>query len=168
MPDGFLFGNDTAKINIKKRLLNEFNLHLIVRLPSSVFAPYTSITTNILFFEKVPQGTQRTWFYRLDMPSGYKHFSKTKPMKLEHFDEFFEWNKDRREIVIDNFPKAKCYSNAQLADEFAYNLDLCGYPHEEEEILAPNELIQRYEEERASLNTQIDSILEQIKASIGG
>ena len=52
LPDGFLFGTDGAKLAIKKKLLQEFNLHTIVRMPGSVFAPYTSITTNILFFEK--------------------------------------------------------------------------------------------------------------------
>ena len=92
LPDGFLFGNDGAKLAIKQKLLREFNLHTIVRMPGSVFAPYTSITTNILFFEKNSDsngnggGTKEVWFYRLDMPEGYKHFSKTKPMKREHFE----------------------------------------------------------------------------------
>lgn len=85
LPDGFLFGTDNAKVNIKKKLLSEFNLHTVIRMPGSVFAPYTSITTNILFFDRTDP-TKETWFYRLDMPEGYKHFSKTKPMKLEHFD----------------------------------------------------------------------------------
>lgn len=85
LPDGFLFGTDNAKVNIKKKLLSEFNLHTVIRMPSSVFAPYTSITTNILFFNN-DGATKETWFYRLDMPEGYKHFSKTKPMKLEHFE----------------------------------------------------------------------------------
>lgn len=84
LPDGFLFGTDNAKVNIKKKLLGEFDLHTVIRLPGSVFAPYTSITTNILFFDRT-HPTEETWFYRLDMPEGYKHFSKTKPMKAEHF-----------------------------------------------------------------------------------
>ena len=95
LPDGFLFGTDNAKINIKKKLLNEFNLHTIIRLPSSVFSPYTPITTNILFFEKT-HGTEETWFYRLDMPESYKHFSKTKPMKPEHFQPVLDWWNNRR------------------------------------------------------------------------
>lgn len=85
LPDGFLFGTDNAKVAIKKKLLSEFNLHTIIRMPNSVFSPYTPITTNILFFERTKPTTE-TWFYRLDIPDGYKHFSKTKPMKLEHFD----------------------------------------------------------------------------------
>lgn len=82
LPDGFLFGTDNAKVNLKKKLLNEFNLHTVIRMPGSVFSPYTSITTNILFFDNT-HPTEETWFYRLDMPEGYKHFSKTKPMKVD-------------------------------------------------------------------------------------
>lgn len=106
LPDGFLFGTDNAKINIKKKLLSEFNLHTVVRMPGSVFAPYTSITTNILFFDRTGP-TEETWFYRLDMPEGYKHFSKTKPMKLEHFAPVVEWWNDRKELTVDGFDKAK-------------------------------------------------------------
>lgn len=167
LPDGFLFGTDNAKVNIKKKLLKEFNLHTVVRMPSSVFSPYTSITTNILFFDRTHPTTE-TWFYRLDMPEGYKHFSKTKPMKLEHFAPVIEWWNDRKEITVDGFDKAKKYTAEQLANDFGYNLDLCGYPHEEEEILAPMDLIQRYEEKRASLNAEIDNVLAEITALLGG
>ena len=167
LPDGFLFGTDNAKVAIKKKLLSEFNLHTIIRLPSSVFSPYTSITTNILFFDRTGSTTE-TWYYRLDMPEGYKHFSKTKPMKLEHFDPVIEWWNNRQEIIIDGFDKAKKYTVKQLTDDFGYNLDLCGYPHEEEEILDPMDLIQRYEEKRASLNAEIDRVLAEITALLGG
>ncbi|NLD88173.1 MAG: SAM-dependent DNA methyltransferase, partial [Clostridiales bacterium] len=167
LPDGFLFGLDNAKVNIKKKLLKEFNLHTIIRLPGSVFSPYTSITTNILFFDKTKQ-TECTWFYRLDMPEGYKHFSKTKPMKLSHFDVVKEWWNDRKEISVDGNDKAKCYSYEQLTEELGYNLDLCGSPHEEEEILAPLDLIHRYEEQRASLNAKIDRVLAEITKLLGG
>lgn len=160
LPDGFLFGTDNAKISIKKKLLKEFNLHTIIRMPNSVFAPYTSITTNILFFDhKGP--TKETWFYRLDMPEGYKHFSKTKPMKLEHFQPVKEWWNDRQEITIDGFDKSKCYMAEQLI-ETNYNLDLCGYPHIEEEILDPHDLILQYQEKRAGLNATIDTVLDKI------
>ena len=161
LPDGFLFGTDNAKVNIKKKLLREFNLHTIIRLPGSVFSPYTSITTNILFFDNT-QPTEETWFYRLDMPEGYKHFSKTKPMKLEHFQPVLDWWNDRQEITEDGFDKAKKFTVQQLTEELSYNLDQCGYPHEEEEILAPMDLIHRYEEQRASLNAEIDRVLADI------
>lgn len=165
LPDGFLFGTDNAKVAIKKKLLKEFNLHTVIRMPHSVFAPYTTITTNILFFDNT-HPTEETWFYRLDMPDGYKNFSKTKPMKLEHFDPAIEWWDNRQEITIDGFDKAKKYTVKELEDK-NYNIDLCGYPHEEEEILPPKELIQQYQEKRASYNADIDRILSQITDILG-
>lgn len=167
LPDGFLFGTDNAKINIKNKLLTQFNLHTVIRMPGSVFAPYTSITTNILFFDNT-HPTEETWFYRLDMPEGYKHFSKTKPMKLEHFAPVIDWWDNRAEIAEDGFDKAKKYTAKQLIEDFNYNLDLCGYPHEEEEILDPMDLIQRYQEERASLNAEIDRVLADITKLLRG
>lgn len=165
LPDGFLFGTDNAKAAIKKKLFSEFNVHTIIRMPHSVFSPYTSITTNILFFEHTGS-TKETWFYRLDMPEGYKNFSKTKPMKLEHFNPVMEWWDNRQEISVDGFDKAKKYSAQEIADR-TYNIDLCGYPHEEEEILPPKELIQQYQEKRASLNADIDRILAKITEILG-
>ena len=167
LPDGFLFGTDNAKINIKNKLLTQFNLHTVIRMPGSVFAPYTSITTNILFFDNT-HPTEETWFYRIDMPEGYKHFSKTKPMKLEHFAPVIDWWNNRTEINIDGFDKAKKYTAKQLIEDFNYNLDLCSYPHEEEEILDPMDLIQRYQEERASLNAKIDRVLADITKILRG
>ena len=165
LPDGFLFGTDNAKVAIKTKLFSEFNVHTIIRMPGSVFSPYTSITTNILFFDHTGP-TEETWFYRLDMPEGYKHFSKTKAMKLEHFAPAVEWWHNRKEIQIDGFDKAKKYSVQEIKDR-NYNIDLCGYPHEEEEILPPKELIQQYQEKRASLNADIDRILAQITEILG-
>ena len=167
LPDGFLFGTDNAKINIKKKLLSEFNLHTIVRLPGSVFSPYTPITTNILFFDRTGP-TKETWFYRLDMPEGRKHFSKNKPMEMEHFAPAIEWWNDRRALNVDSFDKARCFTAQELAGELGYNLDQCGYPYEEEEILPPKDLFQRYQEERASLNAEIDRVLTEITEKLGG
>ena len=166
LPDGFLFGTDNAKVNIKKKLLEEFNLHTVVRMPHSVFAPYTSITTNILFFDKT-HPTEETWFYRLDMPEGYKNFSKTKPMRLEHFQPALDWWNNRTEIEEDGFTKAKRYTVEEIVAN-GYNIDLCGYPHEEEEILDPMDLINQYQEKRASLNAEIDHVLEKITSLLGG
>lgn len=165
LPDGFLFGTDNAKVAIKKKLLDEFNLHTIIRMPHSVFSPYTPITTNILFFDKTGE-TKETWFYRLDMPKGYKNFSKTKPIKLEHFEPAINWWNNREEITINGFDKSRKYNKAEL-EEKNYNLDLCGYPHEEEEILPPKDLIKEYQEKRKNLNAEIDSILEQISEILG-
>ena len=166
IPDGFLFGTDNAKYNIKKKLFSEFNVHTVVRMPHSVFAPYTSIRTNILFFDNT-EPTKETWFYRVDMPEGYKNFSKTRPMKLEHFNEALNWWENREEIEVDGFPKAKKYTVEEIAAK-NYNIDLCGFPHEEEAILEPMDLILEYQERRASLNTEIDHVLEKITSMLGG
>lgn len=165
IPDGFLFGTDNAKTAIKAKMLSEFNLHTVIRMPRSVFAPYTPITTNILFFDNTCP-TQETWFYRMDMPEGYKNFSKTKPIDLTHFAPVIEWWKNRQEIVIDDFPKAKKYSVDELKEK-GYNIDLCGYPHEEEEILEPKELINNYREKRASLDADMNRVLNDILSLLG-
>lgn len=165
IPDGFLFGQDAAKVEIKRRLLEEMNLHTIVRMPQSVFAPYTSITTNILFFNNT-RPSEGVWFYRMDMPEGYKHFSKTKPIRLEHFDNVKAWWDDRHEIIENGNPKAKFYTVNELRSS-SFNLDLCGYPHEEEEILPPDDLIRNYKEERARLDAEIDQKLMQICEILG-
>ena len=164
LPDGFLFGTDNAKVAIKEKLFNEFNLHTVIRLPHSVFAPYTSIPTNILFFDKT-EPTKETWFYRMDRPKGYKNFSKTKPIKLEHLDPVSSWWENREEINIDGFDKAKKYT-AEEIKALGYNLDLCGFPNVEEEILEPSELINNYKIKRESLNAEINNILAEIEAML--
>lgn len=167
LPDGFLFGDDTPKLNLKKRLLNECDLHLILRLPSGVFAPYTSIATNVLFFNKSAQGTNFTQFYRLDMPENIKSFSKTKPMQSEHFDDFRAWDKSGRATLSDekgNF-KAKKFSKEELESR-NYNFDLCGFVSAQEEILSPNALIEQIKSERTRLNHTLDSLMRQIQGII--
>ena len=101
------------------------------------------------------------------MPEGYKNFSKTKPMKLEHFSEPLAWWENREEIEVDGFPKAKKYTVTEL-ETLGYNFDQCCFPHAEEEILEPMDLIHQYQEKRASLNTEIDHVLEQITFMLGG
>lgn len=165
LPDGFMFGVDGAKRAIKEKLIKEFNLHTIIRLPNSVFAPYTSITTNILFFDKT-KPTKNVWFYRVDMPEGYKNFSKTKPIKLEHLQSAMEWSDNRDVIEEETGFKANKYSVQQIIDG-NYNLDLCGYQHEEEIILEPHDLIINYQNKRASLNNEIDDILKEIEKALG-
>lgn len=167
VPDGFLFGLDNAKVAIKTKLLTEYNLHTVIRLPGSVFSPYTSITTNILFFDnKTPLG--ETWYYRVDMPSDRKHFSKTKPMELRHFEDCIAWWKDRKEIELEDGPKAKKYSTDYLLNEQGCDIDLCGYPHEEEEVLDPLDTIRNYQEKRTTLNAEIDKVLAELEALLPG
>lgn len=173
IPDGFLFGADNAKLAIRAKLLKDFNLHTIIRLPGSIFAPYTSIATNIIFFnneraEGAPEeyNTKETWFYRLDMPEGYKHFSKTKSMKLEHTAPITEWWNDRKEIVADNDEKSRCFSVEELIASDC-NFDRCKFPKEEEEVLPPKELLEDYYKKRKALEHQIDKTLEEIQDILG-
>ena len=158
LPDGFLFGTG-VKAAIKKKLLEENNLHTIVRLPKDVFAPYTNINTNLLFFTK-GKPTQGVWFYRLEMPQGYKHFSKTKPMLYEHFAPVRAWWNNRRESDVSQYVPVEDIVAVE------YNLDFCGFPHETEEILPPDEFIAQYRNEKAILTERIESILEKIQTAL--
>lgn len=161
LPDGFLTGEDNAKIAIKTKLLNEFNLHTVIRMPESVFAPYTSINTNLLFFNN-DGPTKTTWFYRFDMPEGYKHFSKTKPIDLRHFKELKEWWNHRTTIEKDGIFKAKEYSKDEMIDVYKLNLNLCGFPHDDEDILEPKKLLDDYNEKKTKLTNNILSCLKSV------
>jgi type I restriction enzyme M protein len=89
LPDGFLFG-EGVKTTLKRELLEEFNLHTIVRLPKGVFSPYTSINTNILFFEK-GEPTKEVWFFEHPYPEGYKSYSRSKPLTIQEFEREKKW-----------------------------------------------------------------------------
>lgn len=174
VPDGFLFGTDGAKLAIKTKMLKDFNLHTVIRLPGSIFSPYTSIATNILFFdnekaEDAPEGysTKGTWFYRLDMPEGYKHFSKTKSMKLEHCNPIKEWWNDRKEIIIDDENEKSKYFSVEELITGDCNFDLCKFPKDEEEILPPAELLADYYKKRKALDHEIDKTLAEIQRILG-
>lgn len=174
VPDGFLFGTDGAKLAIKTKMLKDFDLHTIIRLPGSIFSPYTSIATNILFFdneraEDAPEGysTKGTWFYRLDMPEGYKHFSKTKSMKLEHCNPIKEWWNDRKEIIIDDGNEKSRYFSVEELIANDCNFDLCKFPKDEEEILPPAELLADYYKKRKALDHEIDKTLAEIQRILG-
>ncbi len=95
VPNGTLFG-DGVCARIKEELLKEFNLHTIVRLPNGVFSPYTSISTNILFFDRTGP-TKELWFYEHLLPEGKKNYTKTKPIQFEEFVPCLEWWKKREE-----------------------------------------------------------------------
>jgi type I restriction enzyme M protein len=89
LPDGSLFG-EGVKTRLKERLLEECNLHTIVRLPNSVFRPYASIGTNLLFFEK-GEPTKEVWYYEHQVPDGQKAYSMTRPIRLEHLQACMDW-----------------------------------------------------------------------------
>ena len=95
VPNGTLFG-DGVCARIKKELLEEFNLHTIVRLPNGVFAPYTSIPTNILFFDR-SRPTSEVWYYEHPLPEGRKNYTKTLSLQYEEFQPCLDWWKNREE-----------------------------------------------------------------------
>ena len=172
--DGFLFSvDDSAKVNLKRKLLNEFNLHTVIRLPGNVFAPYTDIPTNLLFFDKTGP-TKQTWFYRLDMPEGMKHFSKTKPMELKHFDPVISWWDNRTEIkdpisndsLVETW-KSQCVSAETIAEN-GYALSYCNFPNNERIVLTPDELLADYLSKRESLNNQLDKATEELHGHLNG
>lgn len=174
IPDGFLFATDGASVEVKKILVQNFNLHTIIRLPQSIFAPYTSIATNILFFDNkkadgAPKGfaTKETWVYRIDMPDGVKHFSKTKPVRSDLFNDANLWWDSRREIIIEpgKDEKSRCYPVEQLRS-LNYNLDLCKYPKQEEVIIPLNEFKQHFDQnvmqQLQTINQDLDEIFKVI------
>jgi len=95
VPNGTLFG-DGVCARIKEQLLTEFNLHTIVRLPNGVFAPYTSIPSNLLFFDRSGP-TEAVWYYEQPLPTGRKNYTKTAPMQFEEFADCLAWWDNREE-----------------------------------------------------------------------
>ena len=121
VPNGVLFDSGVGG-KIKKRLLSEFNLHTVVRLPNGVFSPYTLIPTNILFFE-AGGPTSDLWFYELPLPSGRKNYTKTKPLRHEEFEECEAWWGGRERAGRTASGCAWQTSAAEVAAD-GYNLDL--------------------------------------------
>lgn len=174
VPDGFLFGVDGAKLAIKQHMLRNFNVHTIIRLPGSIFSPYTSIATNIIFFnneraEDAPEeyATRCTWFYRMDMPEGYKHFSKTRPMLLEHCQPIIDWWNNRKEIILDEGNEKARYFTVEELMANDCNFDLCKFPKDDEEILPPAELLADYYKKRKALDHEIDKTIAEIERILG-
>jgi type I restriction enzyme M protein len=95
VPNGTLFG-DGLCAKVKEKLLTEFNLHTIIRLPNGVFAPYTNIPTNLLFFD-ASGSTEDIWYYELTLSDGRKNYSKTKPIQDDEFNECLAWWQNREE-----------------------------------------------------------------------
>lgn len=142
LPDGFLFG-EGVKTTLKRELLEEFNLHTIVRLPKGVFAPYTSINTNILFFEKGGP-TKDLWFFEHPYPEGYKSYSRSKPLTIAEFDREKAWWGGPQRKGRKTTEHAWKISAKDLAAR-NYNLD-CKNPHEVVvELGDPDELMAEYQ-----------------------
>lgn len=172
LPDGTLFG-EGVKTKIKEKLLTKCNLHTIVRLPNSVFAPYTSIKTNILFFEKGTP-TQNIWYYEVPLPEGVKAFNKTKPMKLEQFDDCAEWwgeGETHQEKQHRNNRQAGQQAWQVSIDEIIarnYNLDIKN-PHQEEQVSHdPDELLVSYAQQQGDIQQLRSQLKDILAAALAG
>lgn len=135
VPNGTLFGDGVAA-RIKEELLKEFNLHTIMRLPDGVFAPYTNIPTNLLFFDRSGP-TKEVWYYELTLPEGRKQYTKTKPLQFEEFADCLAWWNDRTEGERSwNVPAKQIAKNG-------YNLDIKN-PNGKKDLaqLPPEELVE--------------------------
>lgn len=159
LPDNFLFGNENSQKALKAKLLSECNLHTIVKLPAGVFAPYTSITTNILFFDKT-EPTKEVWYYDIPLPEGYRSFSKTKPFKSIHLDGVREWWNNREKEDLNSY---KVTIDEVVEKE--YNLDFKN----------PNKLVEEKEYTLDELLTTLDiksknivSLVDKIRQALEG
>jgi len=163
LPDGFLFG-EGMKTRLKQELLEKCNLHTIVRLPNGVFAPYTGIKTNILFFTKKPESeqpaTKHIWYYEHPYPDGITSYNKTKPMRFEEFQTEIDWWGSE----ADEFKTRQTSEQAwQVSiDEIInrnYNLDIKN-PHIGEQINHdPEQLLTDYQQQQ----TEIQDLRDQLK-----
>jgi len=155
LPDGFLFG-EGVKTRIKERLLEECDLHTIVRLPKGVFAPYTSIATNLLFFTK-GRPTKEIWYYEHRYPPGQKSYSKTKPIRIEEFEaEKAWWNARVENDVAWRVPVEEIRARG-------YNLDLKNPNAGGDEHRDPEELLAEY----TALLAQVQETREKLRRELG-
>jgi len=160
LPDGTLFG-EGVKTRIKERLLTTCNLHTIVRLPNGVFAPYTSIKTNVLFFTKGTPTTE-VWYYEHPYPEGYKSYSKTKPMRIEEFGPEKSWWTERRETE-----QAWRVSIADIRER-GYNLDISNPNAPEATHEDPDVLLARYDREKAAAAALREELRQALAACLAG
>jgi type I restriction enzyme M protein len=161
LPDGSLFGTEGVKTRLKEHLMQECNLHTIVRLPNSVFKPYASIGTNLLFFEK-GQPTKNIWFWEHRVPDDQKAYSMTKPIRFEHLQSCIDWWGGAKRECRKEGPQAWKVTAEEVKEARGYNLDIKN-PHtvaddhgEPEELLAS---LVAAEAETARLRDQLKSIL---------
>ncbi|CAO3441959.1 Type I restriction-modification system, DNA-methyltransferase subunit M (EC 2.1.1.72) [Azospirillum argentinense] len=159
LPDGTLFG-EGVKTRLKEHLMEECNLHTIVRLPNSVFKPYASIGTNLLFFEK-GEPTKDIWFWEHRVPEGQKAYSMTKPIRFEHLKDCIAWWGGADRLGRQETPQAWKVSDDEVKAR-GYNLDIKN-PHtvvndhgDPETLLAD---LSAAEAQAASLRDQLKTIL---------
>lgn len=158
LPDGTLFG-DGVKTRIKEQLLQECNLHTVVRLPGSVFAPYTTIATNLLFFSK-GEPTEATWFYEHPLPAGVKGYNKTKPIRFAEFQPEIAWWNNRIET-----DQAWRVSIDEIRER-DFNLDIKNPRAVERVAVTGADLLGRFEKRRAELRTIAEELKTLLKVAI--
>lgn len=159
LPDGTLFG-EGVKTRLKEHLMEDCNLHTIIRLPNSVFKPYASIGTNLLFFEK-GEPTKDIWFWEHRVPEGQKAYSMTKPIRLEHFQGCIDWWGGKERKGREETPQAWRVT-AEEVKERGYNLDIknphaVADDHGDPEILLAD--LAKAEAETAAYRDQLKAIL---------
>ena len=159
LPDGSLFG-EGVKTRLKEHLMAECNLHTIVRLPNSVFRPYASIGTNLLFFEK-GEPTEDTWFYEHPVPQGQKAYSMTRPIRFEHLQGCIDWwggtNRDGRKET-----ERAWRVTADEIKAHGYNLDVKNPHAQDDDHGNPEVLLARLtaaEAETADLRDRLKALL---------
>jgi type I restriction enzyme M protein len=159
LPDGTLFG-EGVKTRLKEHLMEECNLHTIVRLPNSVFRPYASIGTNLLFFEK-GKPTRDIWFYEHQVPEGQKAYSMTRPIRFDHLQGCINWWGGAKRKGREETPQAWKVTAEEIKAR-GYNLDIKN-PHaaaddhgDPETLLAD---LTRAEAETAAYRDQLKAIL---------
>jgi len=160
LPDGTLFG-EGVKTRIKEKLLEECNLHTIVRLPNGVFNPYTGIKTNLLFFTK-GEKTKHIWYYEHPYPEGEKSYSKTKPLRIEEFEPEKAWWKKRKE---NQFAWKVSIDQIKVAN---YNLDIKNPNAPEAAHRDPEELLAEYKELLSELSEKREALRDELKRSLEG
>jgi type I restriction enzyme M protein len=167
LPDGFLFG-EGMKTRLKQALLEECNLHTIVRLPNGVFNPYTGIKTNLLFFTK-GQATKHVWYYEHPYPEGIKNYNKTKPMRFEEFETEINWWGNEADGFSARVATEQAWK-VPVADIIArnYNLDIKN-PHVGEQICHdPDELLANYRKIMTEAATIRERLKQELMAALGG
>lgn len=161
LPDGFMFG-EGMKTRLKEKLLDECNLHTIVRLPNGVFSPYTGIKTNILFFTKGTP-TENVWYYEHPYPDGVKNYNKTKPMRFEEFETEIAWWGDEADGFAARVQSEQAWKvSIDDIKSRNYNLDIKN-PHIGDQISHdPEELLNYYQTQQkgiADIRNQLKTIL---------
>ena len=165
LPDGTLFG-EGVKTKIKKLLTEECNLHTIVRLPNGVFAPYTGIKTNILFFTK-GKPTTKVWYYEHPYPAGVKNYNKTKPMKFEEFQTEIDWWGNESDGFASRVETEQAWQ-VSIDDIIArnFNLDIKN-PHVGEVISHdPQELLTDYAKQQDNIQALRDQLKDILSAAL--